>query len=925
MTQQALNDIHDYAQRVLAALSEAEPVLARHQEHVPYDTTQALLAVRRLAEKTRERATAPFKIGVAGMVKTGKSTLVSCLIGWDSLLPRDNEACTGNITVLNLTASDDERPALESITLQYMRLSEIRECLLFMLQKAQEVIESAAGDGGTRQRRLAEVADLRSKIAGAKEEEFEDTPLYKRVQLFCDLAWRDSGKSEWRYLFWEIWNFCETCRCCARFFCSDANWREWEIDEATLESAVALPKLDKGIEEESITGAVRSLDNYRPAGGRLTPADLQVSLPIIKRVLISLKVPSVLWDFPSPRAAAGEKKLTLVDFPGLGNEQTEMRDRYLFIKENKEVHSLLVLDSPKRLYGGADAARSIRDEVHARFHGDSEEIMRRVAVVVSRFQELPLSPMEDQMRTDYLAELLDEKEPTWEKFWKKLSYLEKVVNRARETVGDDRICFISQSINLAHLSANFSRNVKLAYQRTPKSDEDNANLLNAWNDVCERLPDGRLKSALVGFAADGGLEYLKKLVNAQVRNHGLNLIVKDAAEEAGRLKHQIEVLRRSLETFNEQVEQDASVLMERLKDLREFYEAHASIGASAADAVGDGVFRLAVRPSWQGESRVGPKQLIQYELKKSIFGWQEWRGLLNFLSHGSVKIPIAERSEKSEQEIRQDVVERFASRLSEEEIEKMVRARISAARRDNTTSFAGKADDLFPPFVETVRELKKVVAEKMKEALADSLDKWVSTPKARGADAELTELEIKMFWLNESLPEESHEAEAKLTRAIVEPFFDAVSNCRVKTIQKELARELDQLIKNDWESIDAKKIFPLPLSGDDRPGLIFAWAQAGVGAQNGINHLYQILYSRDEIITRTAQVLLREVNIIEFKLQKALGVLCRTAGGKLDRLLSLEGKTVIKTALSEGSETVVRQEQWKSFLKEKLDIEAGAW
>ncbi len=135
-----------------------------------------------------------------------------------------------------------------------------------------------------------------------------------------------------------------------------------------------------------------------PNAPQTLPARLmQNTFPLIKRVDIQVKISKDIWDISTDR---GLSQFILLDFPGLGAANSGLRDRYLSLKELKDVQTVLLLLNGKSTV--SDRANEIFPMMQQERPG--QDLKDLILVGIGRFNQLPLESEGGERELDKLVD-----------------------------------------------------------------------------------------------------------------------------------------------------------------------------------------------------------------------------------------------------------------------------------------------------------------------------------------------------------------------------------------------------------------------------------------------------------------------------------------------------------------------------------------
>jgi hypothetical protein len=618
-----------YAQGVLAAL-EAEPPPADPAVEGLFQD------IRAAAEETVRRAGAPVKIGVLGEFNAGKTLLLGSLIGYADALPVSEVPTTGNVTALRFRPRPELRQTeVGPYSVEFLDRATAVDCLRELLRVAEERARDAGVGAAERQA----LAALRERAAAGP---------WNEVEAWCRQAWghrADNPNPALRNLLRELTWF---VRCCcspagaALLDARDPKGRVFPVDAETAREGLALARSSTSIAAlrfEDLPGAPG------PVPQPLTAAWLRQAFPLVRRVDAEVHLSERVWDL-SGMQGAGE--WVLLDFPGLGADESGVRDAFLCKRELREVQTILILLDGRR--PGGEGGQNIFSMMSADRPG--QDLRDSILVVLNRFDQLPIQADGGEAVLDRLVGWRDadahqpdslpppDPEPLPEKeVLTQLPVLGAVVVGARNlTRRDDRIVVASALWALADLHRVLPGDVRVG---SPDFVAGLTGLLKAppplrlkWERLGELLreaePRGSLARWLEDFTRDGGITRLQRLIVDHVAQHGLRLLldyVRQSAEEVYRATRRLpkkQPARPGEGPTAESVRQAVDGLYDVYTALKAEYEQAAPELTVAADG-----------------GRVALQEMVYDQVTRSVFEWPVWNELLNKVQKDGTVQPAA--------------------------------------------------------------------------------------------------------------------------------------------------------------------------------------------------------------------------------------------------------------------------------------------
>ncbi|CAM5398137.1 hypothetical protein GCM10010329_58430 [Streptomyces spiroverticillatus] len=483
------SDLNDVLDRAPSGGGGVNPELSRRRAEFGR-------AVDRLAEEARD----PLTVGVVGEYSAGKSLLIEALLGLPDLLTVSDVATTGNITALHVVQAADESaaPSVESREVVYCTAAEMTELMQHLHHKLTEVAAlENLGEQALADLRAARPSERGRQALTEWYGRYAEAELgAKTASLIDEIRKQDTAYAHAHLL-----------------------GRRYQLSEDQAKRAMSMPDLKL---KSSGPGA-RSLGN--PEQGEQIPDDVLVaSVPLIRRVNIRLRVPRRIWDLGEAGA------LTLLDSAGLNSSDSRERDRFLSIRELRDVHTILILISALRGPVGSeqDFLDMLRRPTNDGRPQRSEEALRRSLLVAGgRFADLRVTA-----RT-LRAVLLDTSEALTERRLLGLAetaMLNKLVTAAYKLpLGrqEKQLSLVSAVVGLESMAAKRTVDLDPAFRARLGFDETLAKampVVNTWREVAARLeaddPGTPLGRALGEYARDGGLDHLRGQLTRHARDHG---------------------------------------------------------------------------------------------------------------------------------------------------------------------------------------------------------------------------------------------------------------------------------------------------------------------------------------------------------------------------------------------------------------------
>ena len=258
-------------------------------------------------------------------IYSGKSTLLNALVGWADLLPTNSVPSTGNVTVIRFTQHEGrETTRLDKVEVVFLTQEEDNECFSRLLSR----VKGAAGTD----RAVLDVVgklDARQPEARARRGLVQE---YGSFPLRCHLRRLRRGIAPVRLGIGGS----------SRGHPRSQDRQQFGRPDHNRETARRLTPADYGPGDRP--GSVGN----SPAPDFLEPNQFRSSFPLIRRVLLDVRIAPEVWDLSKVRAT---NQFELVDFPGLRAADSAARDEYLLERELPELQTLLVLFEGGKPFG----------------------------------------------------------------------------------------------------------------------------------------------------------------------------------------------------------------------------------------------------------------------------------------------------------------------------------------------------------------------------------------------------------------------------------------------------------------------------------------------------------------------------------------------------------------------------------------------
>jgi len=812
MELEKLGQYKEYGESVLQGLEGVKQPLP---DWVPLDLRQSLESLRQAATKTVELASSPVKIGVMGEFSSGKTLLLGSSIGYADALPVSETPTTGNVTAVHLRQADSlQTTKVDQFTIKYLSHSEVKECLKFMLAE-------------TAQRARA------AQLPQAQQETLKNLTPTQTVDshgivIWCEQAWNASQNSELRSLLRELVTFVRTYSAYGQDICG----RSYQVDAATAKEGLKLQDPPMDILEQDFSSALPATASTWQNLAQPSAKDLLNSFSLIRRVDVTITVSKQIWDLEALEKA---QEFVILDFPGLGAADSGVRDKFLSLRELKEVQTILLLLNGKKPGGAAGA--QIRNMMEL---DKGVDLRDRILVGVGRFNQLPLTG-KDQATIDELIGFLGDDRPPLEEaeVLQELRILNLTIAGARNlTTEKDRIVLLSQMWALQELAERFSTLQVGSPEFAPELEnylgkDDETRLRHKWQELTEKLPDSGptkiLRRQLRDFVDDGGIGRLRSLIIDHVQEYGVKQLYQDTRRQAEALRKELHKLKGILEIIPDYIPTTESpefvTLRESIENMVRTYRKFKE--------------DLEKKPLQDGRG-VAVSEVVKSELIFSIHNWKEWNLLFNKMASGTIEPPRKDAGRG------RGVIGRGRER-----------------ERGQKNPLPTSSDDFYETFAKTMEEMEKFASTQIRQAVLDMLSQLSGTVEVERSNIS----KLMRPEMEEQIETEFGESEADLFNILHEA-----------TDPKQWT---DPIIEEssiaDKSPLDPEKMFPLA-RGDEKYqkiGQVFDWSpeKKHPVPPKPFNHQMLVLRLRDEM---SASAGLNLVQYVSEKTEKVKYVLQET-------------------------------------------------
>ena len=706
-----------------------------------------------------------------------------------------------------------------------------------------------------------------------------------------------------RFLLRELTWFIRAYLQCGEALCNPAQRYEISTEVAEKGLALEVPDEVRSLRFDDLPPAPRALSGP-PDPAVVTAEFLRSVFPLIARVSVDVVIARGLWDL---RPLRGTNEFVLLDFPGLGAAFSGLRDRFLCIRELREVQTiLLLLNSEKPGEGGwghvfTPLAQKLADFADC------------VLVGVSRFDCLPLTEQEKQWLKDAaelpaapapmagwqqqssttrhkaVASYFDEDDddpapgatvnvavatppsPNGERLTEAAVLARVETLRAAVAVAEcmvptdrrDRVVFLSPMFYLKKLADEDSRLTVATPDFLPeiqRKGEAAAEVQQLWKAVAAkiRVDDPTAKSdGLTGwlerFATDGGIGALRILLASHVGKHGLGQLAREVEMSASSL-------RQALEQLPAQFPKTAGLAVpttdpDRVQAVKEALRKLSDHYRMVATQVQQGLVLQAERDG----IGVPVTRLIDEEAVFQIYAWPHWDNLLQSLRNGYVVEGTRTVGIPNEPD------EPAGGGIDWEDDE----------------TFPTRGEDFFGVFEQTLSQLQ----EYTRAQIEAGVDYWL---RQIGEAVASDRRELNRLLAAPGLPAEMKRLRlGKRNRGMLNVLKASVDPSQLKRFifpEGEASRlEMER-------PVVASRVFPQPRSTPHDPGRIYGWSRRlrehpkpDYRPDPNLSHHAQVICLRDEFVTIVSQEMAQTVSLVLQKLNIKISEVLADLWQKLQR------------------------------------------
>lgn len=588
-----LNEFREFGNSILEDLRIVPQSPSNQFNWIPNSLDMAIADLKSAAQKTVNRASLGVKIGILGEFSSGKTYLLSSLVGYGDFLPISENPTTGNVTAIHITQQSNlQTTKVTNWTVEYLDETGIKDCLTYMVNEAIK----------------------RAKSANVPTDQL---PLnhndFNGVMQWSKMAWNQTQNIEVRYLIRELVIFISVYQSYHQAFCG----KTFQINTQTAKEGLQLPDPDLDIQSLQFEELIPGYSTLSTTPKQITTLLLQRSFPLIKRIDVEVQISPEIWDLSQLQ---GVTELILLDFPGLGAANSGVRDEYLSLRELAEVQTILILADGRRPgSGGANKIFTMMQQ------NKGEQLKDRILVGVGRFDQLPV---EEQILDNLL---LQNNLFTEETVLENIKTLKTTIASAKALIPDhktERIVLLSPLLGLAE-TAKISQNIQVGSDNFALSNTTFAKQIQSkWGELSNKLVRSELKQQLAYFGEDGGIGRLRTLILDHVVKHGLKQLLTDSysgVKEIVQTQAKIKDILQDVESSGRKIEVPPEVekLREIIRNLVNTYRQFQS--------------QFKQKPL-QTKKGIEVDEEVKNKLIAEIHNWSEWNLLFNKMNNGKITV-----------------------------------------------------------------------------------------------------------------------------------------------------------------------------------------------------------------------------------------------------------------------------------------------
>ncbi len=339
---------------------------------------QALQEALDHLRRCKELCDAPLRIAIVGEFNSGKTLLLNSILDCADLFPSLLQPTTGNVLELRVALRREEKPVqIKSAKVNFFNERETWEILNYYLKDLNN--QGLEGKIPATVNNPNDLAKLEDKLISAY-----DQPL--------DISTKYGVLATLEYVMALKYNQGLVLR---------EQRHEVSIPKDLLPDALTLmgrPELEKGAQFfhaalQKIYDSVGSFD----INDTLNHKNIRAVFPLMRRVVVTVDAWCLPFGIEHPEDYS---PLAFLDFPGLGAESSNARDRFLCTNEIRDAHAILLI------FNGANPGASGASVMASLFQQVGKLTTERTLIAINRFDEFAPEPTNISIQ-DYYSHVVD--------------------------------------------------------------------------------------------------------------------------------------------------------------------------------------------------------------------------------------------------------------------------------------------------------------------------------------------------------------------------------------------------------------------------------------------------------------------------------------------------------------------------------------
>ncbi len=588
-----IGDIKENAQQLETTIHQA--MNANPADRIREALQEALDHLHRC----QELCDAPLRIALVGEFNSGKTLLLNAILDCADLFPSLLQPTTGNVLELRVSLRREEKPAqIKSSKVSFFVEREAWEILNYYLRDLNN-----QGITGLPQtlNSFSELPKLEDKLISAYEQPQDISTKYA---VLAALEYAMALKYNQALVTRE-----------QRYECTIS--RELLPDALTL---LGRTELDQGA--QSFHAAIQKM--YDTVGSfdvndTLTHKNIRAVFPLMRRVTVAVDAWCVPFGIDNPE---NYSPLAFLDFPGLGAESSNARDRFLCTNEIRDAHAILLI------FNGSNPGASGASVMASLFQQVGKLTTERTIITINRFDEFQPLPGGVNVQEYYSSV----KDGTTVGFTTLLTPAKNLFSGSKSlrVYLCSAMCYLFEAKS-ARSGWNFGKaefftdnKHQAAYSLYKRNEPDFRKLIRDIDKDRRLSGDFQLiKQSVERYLEFGGVACLREDVVVFAREKGERLIREDALKEyraAYRLLDSIAPKGAGVAGSTVKVSSEVAF------QAQEFYRI---LELAVADALPNGQSEYKSLKIKQDERDAPIWDIIEKEITSRVASWPEWFAILN--------------------------------------------------------------------------------------------------------------------------------------------------------------------------------------------------------------------------------------------------------------------------------------------------------